>query len=138
MFDLTITLGNILTVLSLLFGVYQYLHEKRKQRIANTLVEIDHLFEMFDSLKKKKVNDNYDDFVSYIRRLDRLAYGTEKGSYELEVIKERFSRTLVSDYDRRLKDIVENRRKQMKRESYYKSLENLVEKMRAYLDKLDD
>lgn len=93
---------------------------------------------MFDSLKKKKVNDNYDDFVSYIRRLDRLAYGTEKGSYELEVIKERFSRTLVSDYDRRLKDIVENRRKQMKRESYYKSLENLVEKMRAYLDKLDD
>ena len=50
MFDLTITLGNILTVLSLLFGVYQYLHEKRKQRIANTLVEIDHLFEMFDSL----------------------------------------------------------------------------------------
>lgn len=88
--------------------------------------ELDTLWELYQPLKKKTIKEDYNDFVDYMRRVEHFAIGVKDNFYSKKVVKKQASFFFANQYNRFMKEIITQRRKQFKRNDYYKNIEDLV------------
>lgn len=126
------SMSDILSAVSILVGVITFLIHFVRTKKVETMKEIDKIFELSDELKGKTVRNNYEDYVAYMREVERFAIGVNEKLYYRCMVKRQVSILLCNQYDDFMKDIINQRRKQFKRTSYYQNIEKLIDKIRKH------
>ena len=119
-------IGAVCSLATVLVAVVTYMIDFHRRKKLETLKELDALWELYQPLKGKKINENYEEYVAYMRKVEHFAAAVEERVYHKKVVKKRASIFFASQYQRFMKDIIEQRRKQFGRDDYYSSIEKMV------------
>ena len=98
---------------------------KRKKK-TETLEKINEIFDEYYKIKNKDINMFYSDYVTYLSNLERFARSVNEGVYYKKIVKSNLSIMLTEQYKKSLKEIIEQRRKQFERDSYYENIEIMI------------
>lgn len=123
-------ISNVLSAISIMVAVITFLVNFVRTKKVETMREIDKLFELSGELKGKTVRDDYQDYVAYMREVERFAIGVNEGLYYRSVVSRQASILLFNQYDNFIREIIEQRRKQFKRADYYQNIEKLMHRIK--------
>ena len=123
-------ISNVLSAISIMVAVITFLFNFVRTKKVETMREIDKLFELSGELKGKTVRDDYQDYVAYMREVERFAIGVNEGLYYRSVVSRQASILLFNQYDNFIREIIEQRRKQFKRADYYQNIEKLMHRIK--------
>jgi hypothetical protein len=119
-------IGAVCSLATVLVAVVTYMIDFHRRKKLETLKELDALWELYQPLKGKKINENYEEYVAYMRKVEHFATAVDEKVYNKRVVKKRASIFFTSQYQRFMKDIIAQRRKQFGRDDYYNSIEKMV------------
>lgn len=124
-------IANILQTVSIVVAVAIFLYDLHQRKKADTLQEIDEVFEKYYQLRDKPMKEHYSEYVSYVSFLERFAMKVRERLLLKSVVKKRMSiflRTLDSKF---LGELIDKRRKQFGRDSYYQNVTWLIEECKG-------
>ena len=116
-------LSSIATAASVIFAVITYWVDSCNKKRADTINAIDHIFDSYHELPKDR---DYHEYVKFMSVVERFATDANEGVLIKKIIKKRLSIFLIEEYDRHMKEIITQRRKQFKRDSYYNQIDDLI------------
>lgn len=120
--------SSIAAAVSVIIAVITYGIDSRNKKRADTINAIDHVFESYYKLPK---NREYLEYVKFMSIVERFATDANEKVLKKSLIKKRLSIFLIEEYEKSMKDIITQRRKQFNRDSYYSQIEELI----SYLKK---
>lgn len=121
-------ISSIATAVSVIIVVITYWRDSHNKKRADTINAIDHVLDSYHDLPKDR---DYQKYVKFMSIVERFATDANERVLMKSLIKKRISIFLIEEYDQHMKEIITQRRKQFKRDTYYSQIEKLI----AYLKK---
>ena len=84
---MTISLGDILSFISIAVAVIIFFVTRYRTQKVETLQKIDELTEGYYDVRDKDVSKDYKEYVSYLSKLDRFAKAVNQHVYQERVVK---------------------------------------------------
>lgn len=125
--DLT---ASFVTIIGLGVTVLIFFSQKKQEKKAFTIEKVEELFAEHDLLKEKELSKNYMDYVVFTRKVNRFAIDYNEKLFNKDLISKRVRDFLLRIYDDKLKQIIEQQRKQFDREDYFINIEYMISDLR--------
>ena len=119
-------LANIISAGSLIATVLAFCCTQCKSKKAETIKRINDIYDFYYEICEKDFHEHYFKYVHYMSEVERFAVYVNEGVYNKHIVEKQMSIFLASQYDRFMREIIEQRRKQFGRDSYYKNIEDLI------------
>lgn len=125
-------IASVSAALSVIIAVITYWLDRKNKKKAKTISAIDHVLDSYYKyVKGKEPKNNYNNYVKFLSIVERFATDVNEGVLFKKIVKNRLSIFLINEYDKNMKEIILQRRKQFSRESYYGQIEKLIKKMKS-------
>ena len=127
-------IASISTALSVIIVVVTYMVDRKTKKKADTIHAIDHVLDSYYKYKddkRKDPNKDYNFYVEFLSIVERFATDVNEGVLLKKTVKNRLSIFLVNEYEKNMKEIIAQRRKQFSRDSYYEQIEKLIEYLKS-------
>lgn len=127
-------IASISAALSIFVAVATYLFDRKTKKKADTIHAIDHVLDSYYKYKDDKRKDpqkDYNYYVKFLSIVERFATDVNEGVLLKKTVKNRLSIFLTNEYEKHMKEIISQRRKQFSRESYYEQIDRLIKYMKS-------
>ena len=120
------TAGQILALITGIFGVATYVIDKLIKRRNATIEKVGCLLDEYhEKYANLSVNENYKEHVRFLSKIEQFCIAVDSRVYSKKTLKKFGSKFLTGTYNKHLDNIIKKRRKQFGNTSY-KYLEKLV------------
>ena len=120
-------LGIAISVFSILFAAATYFADKMLARRDKTISAITELLKEYrDGVSRLDISGHYHEHVAFLSRVEHFAISVREGVYSHRVVKKYASHFLKMLYGKYKTALIDQRRKQFKRKSYYEYFEKMV------------
>ena len=121
-----IDVSTLVSAIAVIVTVVTFLINFIRTKKVETMQEIDKIFDLRDKLSGEDTNKNYLELVDYMRSVERFAIGVNEKLYYKSLVKKQLSIVLKKQYQTFMKELIDQRRKQFKRDDYYINIEKLI------------
>ena len=125
-------IASVATALSVMFAVATYWIDRKTKKKTETIHAVDHILDSYyEYVKGKDLKKDYNDYVKFLSIVERFATDANEGVLSRKTVKKRLSIFLVNEYDKNMREVILQRRKQFSRESYYEQIERLIKYLKS-------
>lgn len=127
-------ISSVATATSVIIAVVTFLIDIHNKKRSATIQAVDQVFDAYyQYVKGKDPNkDGYNDYIAFLSIVDRLAIDANENVLSRKITKSRLSILIISEYDKHMHFIIKQRRKQFKRDTYYKEIDKLVDYLKNH------
>ena len=119
-------IGSIASTVAVIVTLVTFMIQWRRNKKVETLRALDEIYDAYYLLDGKEPAKDYRACVAYINKVNRFAIAFNGGVYDKKAVKGQASIFFKAQYDRFVRDIIEQRRKQFKRDNYYHDIVEMV------------
>ena len=121
-------IASVATALSVIVAVITYVTDHHFKKRAATIHAIDRVLDAYyEYVRDKDPNKDYKEYTKFMSIVERIAADANERVILKKLIKARLSILLINEYDKHMKNIIDQRRNQFSRNSYYQQIEKLIQ-----------